>query len=256
MNNNYIEDLVSIITPVYNAERFVEETIKSVQAQTYTNWEMILVDDLSTDNSESIIKKIQASDSRIKYIKLNENSGAAVARNTAIENARGRYIAFLDSDDLWKSNKLENQIRFMKESCCEFCFSNYEWIDEESKTLNKNIVYNGKYVDYDYLLKQNVIGCLTVVIDRKNIKDIYMPLIKHEDYATWLKILKNKRIKAFCIDDSLAKYRKSNNSLSSNKIKSAIWTWQIYRQYEALPYHRSIFYFANYIVRSLCKTFY
>lgn len=250
--DKYVDGLVSIITPVYNAEKFIEKTIKSVQIQTYTNWEMILVDDLSQDNSGEIIKKIQKNDNRIKYIKLKENSGAAVARNTAIENANGRYIAFLDSDDLWKRNKLEKQISFMKENNCGFTFTSYEIMSEEGINLNK-IVQVPKKINYDGLLKNTIIGCLTVVIDRKLVGDFGMPLIrKGQDTATWLKILKNYEY-AYGINENLANYRLVKRSISSNKIGALKRTWNTYRNVEKLSLIKSCYVFICYIINAIKK---
>lgn len=249
---NYIDDLVSIITPVYNAERFIEKTIKSVQAQTYTNWEMILVDDLSCDNSQTIIKRIQEKDSRIKYIKLKENSGAAVARNTAIEEAKGRYIAFLDSDDLWKSNKLEKQIDFMKSNNYGFTFTSYELISEDGTKLNKVVNVPDK-INYDGLLKNTIIGCLSVIIDRKLVGDFRMPLIrKGQDTATWLKILKNYKY-AYGINENLADYRLVQGSISSDKIGALKRTWNTYRNVENLGLIKSCYVFSCYIVNAVKK---
>lgn len=251
---NYIGDLVSIITPVYNAEKFVEETIKSVQAQTYSNWEMILVDDLSTDRSEEIIKRIQNKDERIKYIKLNENSGAAVARNTAIENAKGRYIAFLDSDDLWKSTKLEKQLKFMKENNCGFTFTSYELMNEEGSNLNK-VIKVPKRINYNGLLKNTIIGCLTVIIDRKLVGDFRMPLIrKGQDTATWLKILRSYEY-AYGINENLANYRLVKGSISSNKLSALKRTWYIYRSVENITLVKSIYVFNCYVLRAIAKRF-
>lgn len=250
---NYIDDLVSIITPVYNAEKFIEETIKSVQAQTYTNWEMILVDDLSSDNSEVIIKKMQDSDSRVKYIKLKENSGAAVARNTGIENSRGRYIAFLDSDDLWKCNKLEKQIDFMKVNNYGFSFTSYELMSEDGTRLNK-IVKVPEKINYDGLLKNTIIGCLTVMIDRNIVGEFRMPLLrKGQDTATWLKILKTNCKYAYGMNENLANYRLVEGSISSNKICALKRTWNTYRNVEKLSLIKSCYVFSFYALNAIKK---
>lgn len=248
----YIDDLVSIVTPVYNAERFIEETIKSVQAQTYTNWEMILVDDLSQDNSQDIINIIKKGDNRIKYIKLKENSGAAVARNTAIKNARGRYIAFLDSDDLWKSNKLEKQISIMKKNNYGFTFTSYELMNEDGSNINKIVKVPSK-INYNGLLKNTIIGCLTVVIDRKLIGDLEMPLIrKGQDTATWLKILKSYEY-AYGINENLANYRLVQGSISNNKIGALKRTWNTYRNVEQLSLIKSCYVFSCYVINAVKK---
>lgn len=250
---NYIDDLVSIITPVYNAERFVEETIKSVQSQTYANWEMILVDDLSDDNSEAIIKSMQEKDRRIKYIKLKENSGAAVARNTGIENSRGRYIAFLDSDDLWKCNKLEKQIDFMKVNNYGFTFTSYELMSEDGTRSNK-IVKVPEKINYDGLLKNTIIGCLTVMIDRNIVGDFRMPLLrKGQDTATWLKILKTNCKYAYGMNENLANYRLVEGSISSNKIGALKRTWNTYRNVEKLSLIKSCYVFSFYVLNAIRK---
>ncbi|GAA0866135.1 glycosyltransferase family 2 protein [Paraclostridium tenue] len=243
---------VSIITPVYNSEKFIRETIVSVLNQTYNNWEMIFIDDCSNDSSESIIKEYLNKDNRFKYIKLKKNSGVANARNIGIREAKGRFIAFLDSDDIWHKNKLETQVNYMINNNVSFCFSAYEVIDENSKIINQKIIPSKKIISYKDILKQNVIGCLTVVIDRNSITDLEMPKIRHEDFATWIKILKSGQ-KAYCIDEVLASYRKTQKSLSGNKIKSALWTWDIYRKYEKISVPKSLFYFSNYAIKSLLK---
>ena len=252
IQNKYIDGLVSIITPVYNAERFIEQTIKSVQNQSYTNWEMILVDDLSDDNSQEIIKKVQELDNRIKYIRVKENSGAAVARNTAIENAKGRYIAFLDSDDLWKYNKLEKQINFMKQNNYGFTFTSYELMGEDGQNLNK-IVQVPQKINYDGLLKNTIIGCLTVIIDRKIVGDFTMPLLrKGQDTATWLKILRNYEY-AYGINENLANYRLVKGSISSNKIDALKRTWNTYRNVEHLSLIKSCYVFSCYVINAVKK---
>lgn len=254
MNNNleYIDGLVSIITPVYNAERFIAETIKSVKMQTYDNWEMILVDDVSSDNSEKIIKEFQEKDKRIKYVKLNENSGAAVARNIGIEKAKGRYIAFLDSDDLWKREKLQKQIQFMKENDYGFTFTSYELMKEDGTKLDKMVKVPNK-IDYNGLLKNTIIGCLTVIVDRDKVGDFKMPLIrKGQDTATWLSILKNHNY-AYGLNEILGEYRVVNGSISSNKIGALKRTWRIYREVEHLNLAKSCFVFSCYVINAIKK---
>lgn len=247
------ENLVSVITPVYNAERYLEITINSILNQTYKNLEIILIDDFSSDLSRDIIKKYEKIDSRIKSVLLDKNVGVANARNEGIKRAVGRYIAFLDSDDIWLNNKLEEQIKFMKEHDIAFSHTSYQLIDEYGEIISKPIKVN-KYVNYIDLLKQNSIGCLTVVIDIGKIGKFEMQQIKHEDYATWLSILKEGN-QAYGINKVLALYRKSSNSLSSNKIKSAIWTWNIIRKIEKVPFQKAVLYFANYTFRNINKYF-
>ena len=243
---------VSIITPVYNSGRFIKNTIDSVLNQTYENWEMILVDDCSTDNSEEIIKEYMNLDSRIKYIKLTENSGAAVARNTAIEASTGRFIAFLDSDDIWFRNKLQKQLDFMINNNVGFSFTAYETIKEDGSNTG-NIVNAPKSVDYNNLLKNTIIGCLTVVLDKEIIGDIKMPLLRtRQDFATWLSILKRGH-KAYGLNEVLAQYRLVEGSISSNKLKAAKRNWYVYREVEKLSLAKSIYVFLGYSYNAVKK---
>lgn len=249
LGNEY--DLVSVITPVHNAQEYLAETIESILNQTYKNFEIILIDDLSTDSSREIIKKYESMDKRVKSVLLQNNYGVAKARNEGIKKAKGRFIAFLDSDDLWKHDKLEKQINFMMNNEYEFTFTGYEFIDENGNKLG-NVVHTKDKVTYNDLLKHNVIGCLSVIIDKSKVKHIEMKKIRHEDYSTWLKILKQGHI-AYGLDENLASYRTRSNSLSGNKVKSAIWTWNILKNEENLPLHKATFYFFNYAVINIKK---
>ncbi|SHI53241.1 glycosyltransferase family 2 protein [Lutispora thermophila] len=248
-----MSDLVSIITPCYNAEKYIKDTIESVLNQDYYNWELIIIDDCSSDNSKLIVEEYMKIDKRIKLISLDRNSGVAVARNTGINAANGRFIAFLDSDDLWYSNKLSKQVYFMKKNNYYFTHTGYELINNEGVRLNK-VIRIPEELNYEEMLKGNSIGCLTVMLDRSVLKKIEMPNIKHEDYATWLDITKSGII-AHGLDENLALYRKSKNSLSSNKLKAALWTWNIFRNRQKLSFIKSIKCFSLYIVRSLKKHF-
>lgn len=244
---------VSVIMPAYNSERFIEKTIKSVLNQSYKNLELIIVNDYSKDNTERIIKKYKDLDNRIKYKKLNGNSGAAKVRNIAIEMSEGQYIAFLDSDDIWDSNKLEKQLTFMKEGEKAFSFTSYRLMDEEGVLLNKNILAPEK-VEYRKLLKNTIIGCLTVMIDRTQIKDLMMIDVRiGEDTATWLKILRENEIVAYGLNEVLASYRVSKKSLSGNKIKAAKAMWRTYRVCENINKVKSTFYFVNYAKNAVLK---
>ncbi|ACM93540.1 teichuronic acid biosynthesis [Nautilia profundicola AmH] len=246
-----MHDLVSIITPSYNSEKFISKTIVSVLNQTYRNLEMIIVDDCSPDNSNEIIEEYIKKDKRIKLIKLDKNSGPAVARNTAIKEAKGRYIAFLDADDLWIPEKLERQINFMKENDLSFTYSAYDLIDENDNNIGDFIP--PKEIDYKSLLKTNPIGCLTAIYDAKKLGKIYMPnILKRQDYGLWLKILKQiESTKG--MQEKLAIYRIRKNSVSSNKLKAAKYQWKIYREVEKLNIFQSIYYFLNYAYYGLKK---
>ena len=248
----YINDLVSIITPAYNAEEYIAETIESVLDQTYPKWEMLIVNDCSKDNTAEIVQCYAAKDNRIKLINLKQNSGAAVARNTAIQNAKGRYIAFLDSDDLWKKEKLQKQLAFMQQNGYSFTFTAYEHFKDRKENI-QNIVKVPKSLNYKQALKGNQIGCLTVMLDRSHVQNIEFSKQKHEDYILWLNSLK-QGITAFGLNESLALYRIGNSkSISNNKLKSALWTWNVYRNNMKLSFIESLYYFIFYIFRGLRK---
>ena len=213
------EGLVSIITPVYKAERVIGETIRSVLAQSYCHWEMIVVDDCSPDHSEQIIHQLAAEDSRIRYHRLERNSGAAVARNTAISLAKGEYLAFLDSDDLWAPEKLERQLAFMTEHHAAFSFTRIQMIDAEGKIVKADVPIPDK-ADYKYLLRHTVIATSTVIVNRRQAGDFSMPLRRGgQDYATWLQLLRTTDY-AYGLNECLTSYRTGGQSLSSNKFKS------------------------------------
>ena len=243
--------LVSIIMPLYNSEKFLSSSIESVVKQTYKNWELIIVDDRSTDNSLQKAIEYMKKDNRIKIIKLQENSGPAIARNTGIEAANGKFIAFLDSDDIWLPDKLELQLNFMRKTNASFSYTAYKKVNEDGEY--RGIVSVPESVTYKKLLNTNVIGCLTAIYNCENLGKIYMPnIIKHEDYALWLKILK-KEVQAFGLNIPLAIYRVRKNSVSSNKLKAAFYQWKIYREIEQLNIIKSIYHFINYVYYGFMK---
>lgn len=247
MDNN----LVSIITASHNSSRFIAQTIESVLAQTYMQWEMILIDDGSTDNSSEIIRSYMHQDDRIRVIQLEKNSGPAIARNTAIENARGRYIAFLDSDDLWLPEKLEKQIAFMQQYQVDFSYSAYDLMNEEGHP--KGTFFVPEKLSHDDLLKTCSIGCLTAVYDTHKIGKVMMPLfLKRQDYGLWLKILKQIPF-AYGINEPLAVYRIRKNSISGAKLKAASYQWRIYREAEQMNFVRSAYYFVHYAINGIRK---
>lgn len=242
--------LVSVITPAYNAERFIGETIESVIKQTYKNWEMIIVDDQSTDNTIEIVKSYADRDSRIKFIQLEKNSGSAIARNTAMDYARGRYLAFLDSDDLWMENKLERQVAFMQENDIAFSFTKYVRMTEDGKITNA-ISKAPERVGYSQLMKHCVIGCLTVMLDREKIGEERMVNIRtRQDYVFWLTLTKKGFI-AYGLPEVLAKYRLVKNSISSNKLKAAKQNWHVYYNIEKQGLIKSLWYFSHYAIISV-----
>lgn len=245
-----MSSLVSIITPSYNSAKFIKESIDSVIAQTYDNWEMIIVDDFSQDTSNEIIEEYIKKDNRIKLIKLDKNSGPAVARNRAIKEAKGRYIAFLDSDDFWHKEKLTKQLTFMDEKGAALSFTGYYTVEEKSGTPI-TLMEVPPTVDYHTLLKQNIMGCLTVMYDSEELGKVYMPDIsKRQDFALWLKILKKTPF-AYGLNESLAYYRVRRLSVSSNKIIASTYNWKLYREVEKLPLYKAIYYFGWYTYNSI-----
>jgi teichuronic acid biosynthesis glycosyltransferase TuaG len=236
-----VNNKVSIITPSFKSEKFISQTIESVLSQTYVNWEMIIVDDFSPDNSNEIIEKYCEKYSRIKLIKLKKNSGPAVARNRAIEEAKGRYIAFLDADDLWHFEKLEKQISFMENNKHELSYTSYSTMNESGKPL-ANIINARSTLCYKELLKSNKIGCLSAIYDTNRMGKIYMPLIKkRQDYGLWLRILK-KVDYAYGIDEILGTYRIVSNSVSSNKIGLIKYNYLLFREHENFSILKSLYY--------------
>ena len=247
MNNK-----VSVITASYNAERFIGETIESVLNQLYIDLELIIVDDCSTDNTEKVICKYMEKDKRIKFYKLEKNYGAAVARNIGIQKSSGRFISFIDSDDLWDRDKLYKQINFMKDNNYGFSFTSYRLMKEDGELTGKEVIVP-EYVTYNDLLKNTVIGCLTVVIDRTIIGNFSMPLVRAgQDTATWLSILKKGHI-AYGVKEVLASYRFVSGSISSNKIKALKRTWNTYRNLEKLNIVNASYCFACYLLNAVKK---
>jgi teichuronic acid biosynthesis glycosyltransferase TuaG len=219
--------MVSIITPVYNCEEFLEECIQSVLNQTLKDWELILVDDCSTDSSSIIINKYVALDSRIKLYSLNKNVGAGIARNKGIEISRERFIAFLDSDDYWHRNKLKLQIEYMIQENIDFSYTNFFELDKEDKV--SKIILTPKSVNSFSLLFNNYIKTLTAIYDTKRIGKTYMPNYrKRQDWGLWFNLL-YKTNKAYRFTEPLAYYRTSNTSLSKNKLKLVKENFNFYR---------------------------
>jgi glycosyltransferase involved in cell wall biosynthesis len=219
---------VSIITPTFNSERFIAETILSVQAQTYKDWEMIIVDDCSTDRTAEIVASFQEKDSRIKYLYNSTNKGSAFSRNIAIQKAKGKWIAFLDSDDLWHPEKLEKQIEFMTRNDIHFSYTNYCEIDESSKEVGVSI--SGPEVITNKLMRAYCWpGCLTVMYDAEFLGLMQTAEIKiNEEYALWIKI--SSVANCHLLDENLAKYRRHNNSLTDKSyLELTKWHYIMFR---------------------------
>lgn len=250
--STYIENLVSIITPVYKAERFIAETIRSVQQQTYANWELILVNDCSPDNSVAVITSF-LEDERIRLIHLEQNGGAAVARNAGLDAARGQYVAFIDSDDCWLPHKLATQLAAMQTNQHPFTYTNFALMSEDGSILKERMVLP-KELNYSGLLKNTAIACSTVVIDRNEVGDFRMPLVrKGQDTATWLMLMRERQVSAHLVDEVLNRYRQVEGSISSNKFGALKRTWHTYRHLERLPLHQCVYYFTHYVVQAILR---
>lgn len=233
------EELVSIIMPSYNSEKFISDSIQSVQKQTYENWELLIVDDCSTDRTVSLIKDFIEMDSRIQLEVLDKNSGAAIARNTAIKQAEGVYLAFLDSDDLWKKDKLSKQIRFMEENQYVFTSTSFEEVDEENR-LTDQLIPSHKQLDYNGLLKYCP-GNSTVVYNAKELGKFYIPNIKkRNDFVMWLQVIKKAEY-LYGLEDVLTYYRVREGSLSKDKVDLVKYQWNVYRKIEGLSFFKSFY---------------
>lgn len=248
-----MDNLVSIVVPVYNAGAFIEKTIRMVLAQTYTRWELLLVDDGSSDDSRSKIEAYCKKDDRIRLIAKARNEGAAQARNTGIENAKGRYLAFLDADDIWLPEKLEKELQFMEENNAAFAFTAYEFGDEEGRGTGKTVKVP-KRLTYKEALSRTVIFTTTVIFDLAKIEKsmVKMPDVPSEDTATWWKVLRNGYT-AYGLDQVLAIYRRPAASLSSNKMVAIRRIWNLYRKEEKLSLAASIRYFIGWAVRAVWR---
>ena len=247
-----MSSLVSIITPSYNSSKFIKDCVASVFSQTYKNWEMIIVDDCSKDNSKEIISELSTKDKRIKPIFLEKNVGAAEARNVAIRQSKGKYVAFLDSDDLWNPKKLEKQLSFMYENEIAFSYTNYQFMSENGEDLS-NIISAPEKMTYDSYLKNTIIGCLTVIIDREKSGEFEMPNIRSShDMALWLLIMK-RGFSAYGLDENLARYRIVSTSNTASKWHAVKDVWKVYRQVEKLSFIYSTWCFVWYAFNAFKK---
>jgi teichuronic acid biosynthesis glycosyltransferase TuaG len=221
--------LISIITPLYNAQNFITETISSIQNQTYSNWEVFIVDDFSTDFSPQIVEKLELIDIRIHFIRNDANKGAAFCRNLGTELAKGEYIAFLDADDLWHEEKLEKQLRFMQVHDCDVSFTSYVHIDEDSEPINKRIKALAS-LSYKKQHSNNYIGNLTGMYKASTLGKINAPNIqKRQDWAVWLEAIKRSKKPALGLQKDLAYYRIHKGSMSGNKLGLIRHNFNFYR---------------------------
>lgn len=248
-----MDGLISIIVPVYQAEKYIVETMDCVRAQTYGNWELLLVDDCGRDGT---LEKVMAymeekKDGRIRLIRQPSNQGAAMARNRGLQEARGRYVAYLDADDLWVPEKLEKELRFMEEKEAAFVFTGYEFADERGRGTGK-VVRVPETLSYRQALSNTTIFTTTVMFDTERIgrEELRMPVVKSEDTALWFQVLRGGQI-AYGLDENLVKYRRTGNTLSSNKLEAIRRIWNLYRKSEHLNLGESVYHFFFWAVRAV-----
>jgi len=243
---------VSIVLPSFNSENFIGKTLISVINQTFLDWELIVIDDCSNDGTVEVVNRYIAGDSRIRLLENDSNQGAAVTRNKGIASSKGRYIAFIDSDDEWDKVKLREQLGYMKDADIAFCYTKYSIQAAERCEVFIDIPAS---LTRHELLKNNRICTSTVIIDTCVFGRVTMPLIRRgQDLALWLVLLKVCG-RAYRCDWSLTRYTKRHNSLSANKFKSAMWVWYLYRSVEKLSFVKAVYYFTNYAVNGFLKHF-
>jgi teichuronic acid biosynthesis glycosyltransferase TuaG len=245
--------LITVIIPTYNSSKYIIETIDSVIHQTFKDFEIIIVDDSSTDNTVELIKEFKFEN--IKLYTLKKNSGASVARNFALSKARGRFIAFLDSDDIWNLQKLEKQINFMISNNYGFTYTSINIINENNQIIKKNRK-TVNVVKYKTLLRNTVIATSTVIIDKNQFGDFRMPIIRSgQDYATWLMLLRDDR-EAFAFTESLTNYRKTENSLSSRKLSNFKKVYRIQTQHEKINKLYASYNVIVYLINAVAKHYF
>lgn len=244
--------LVSVIMPCYNMERFVTDTIRSVMHQTFADWELLVVDDASTDGTVALVQTLAEQDDRIVFSVNPKHAGIAPTRNSCIQKAKGRFFAFLDADDIWHPEKLEQQLEFMLDRHIGFSYTAYDLVDERGKPLGKTIKTAGDLNYKDYL-HNTIIGCSTVMVDTEQVGPVVVPDFRtSEDTATWLDILR-KGFKAYSLEEPLTSYKIRRNSASSNKLKASADLWKVYRKHEKLPLHTAIYSFLCYVFHAIKK---
>lgn len=247
--------LVSIITPTFNSVAYIKETYRSLYEQEYKNWEWVITDDCSTDDTFNVLQELSITDTRVRPFKLDKNSGAAVARNNSIDHSQGKYIAFIDADDYWEKNKLSLQINYMEEKLIDFCFTSYVCESVSGNKLYKIIdaSHSANVFTYnDMLKKKATLGCSTVILNKSLVKHHRMPLIRTgQDYAFWLCLLKETN--AVLFNKCLTRYRIMPGSLSRNKIKKAKRQWYIYRKLEKISFFYAFYYFSFYAFRAIFR---
>ncbi|MGL5452237.1 MAG: glycosyltransferase family 2 protein [Aeromonas sp.] len=238
---------VSIIMPTYNSELYIRHSVASVLSQSFSDWRLYIIDDASTDNTANVVKDIN--DDRIEYILLKDNGGVANARNVGIQSANGKYIAFLDSDDLWEANKLEKQIFLLEQGYAVVCGNYSTFLSDD---IDRPVLVRTSPMEFSYrdMLNSNRIGNLTGIYNRELLGTFYQEHCGHEDYLMWLAIMKVAK-NAACVQDVVARYRLSPSSLSANKLTAAKWQWYIYRHKLLLSFPNSLFHWVCYVIFSI-----
>ena len=247
--------MVSVIVPVYHVEKYIVETMDCVRSQTYTDWELLLVEDCGEDRCVQLIREYieKTGDERIRLIRQPSNMGAAMARNRGVREAKGRYIAYLDADDLWEPQKLEKELTFMEEKGAAFAFTGYEFADEWGKGTGK-VVHVPETLNYREALKNTTIFTTTVMFDTKKVDKelLQMPVMKSEDTALWWKLLRSGYT-AYGLNENLVKYRRPGKSLSSNKLEAMRRIWNLYRKAEGMSVISSAYHFCFWAVRAVMR---
>lgn len=253
--NAETEDLVSIVIPVFKCERYISTAIKSVICQTYANWELIIVNDDSPDNSAAIAQEYAEKDSRIRIVNQVSNAGCAQSRNLGITEAKGQYIAFLDSDDVWVETKLEKQIQLLKEKEAQIVYSSYDFIDENDISIKKPFIVELE-TDYKKMLGRNEIGCSTVLVEADLLREHqFQKEYYHEDYVLWMELL-SLPVKAVGVTEVLTHYRVTSTSRSYDKKNAAKHRWKIYRGALKLSFFESAGVFIKYAFNALKKHYF
>lgn len=240
----------SIIMPCFNASLYISDSIRSVINQSFQSWRLYVIDDCSNDGTDEIIKNISENEPRITYVKLKKNSGVAAARNTGITLSKGKYIAFLDSDDQWAENKLMSQLSMLENGYDVVC-SNYSTFSNSIDSTISTRTFPSEFT-YSDMLTGNKIGNLTGVYNQERIGKVFQHQVGHEDYIMWLDVM-SRTSKCFCVQDNLAYYRVSEKSLSGNKFKASLWQWDIYRKHLGLGVFRSAYYWHCYVLNALVR---
>lgn len=248
------QPFISVVMPVYNAEKFLFQSIESVLQQTYTNFELIIIDDYSSDNSVKTIKEFLKKDTRIKFFSNKQNYGVAYTRNSGVKYAKGDWIAFIDSDDMWQKDKLKKQVELLNDFDNEpiLIYTGSSFIDEDNKPYDF-IMQVPKTITYKELLKQNIISCSSTLVKKEVLSNVKMQYDNmHEDFLTWLKILKKYNVCAYGINEPLLIYRISRNSKSGNKVKAAKMTYMVYKNF-GITLIKRWYYMFCYMIRSIKK---